>query len=191
MTHVVLFHSVLGLRQAELAAAERLRAAGHVVTTPDLYRGETASTLEDGFAVKDRIGWGTIAGRALDAARELPGDTVLAGLSMGAVVAAGLLPHRPATAGVLLLHAIADIPPKVRQGLPIQLHAADPDGFAPPAALPGWLEAATRSGADARLFTYPGAGHFYTDSSLPDHDEDAAALTWRRVLEFLAIQPSG
>ncbi|WP_340688201.1 dienelactone hydrolase family protein [Amycolatopsis coloradensis] len=169
MTHVVLFHSVLGLRQAELDAAERLR----------------------GFALKDRIGWSTVATRALDAASELPDDTVLAGMSMGAVVAAGLLPHRPATAGALLLHAIADIPAKVRQGLSIQLHAADPDDFAPPAALPGWLDAATRSGADARVFTYPGAGHFYTDSSLADHHEGAATLTWQRVLEFLEIQPSG
>ncbi|UUV30983.1 dienelactone hydrolase family protein [Amycolatopsis roodepoortensis] len=191
MTNVVLFHSVLGLRPAELAAADRLRAAGHEVTTPDLYGGETATTLEDGFALKDRIGWSTVATRALDAARKLPEDTVLAGMSMGAVVAAGLLPHRPDTVGVLLLHAIADLPAKVREGLPIQLHAADPDDFAPPAALPGWLAAAARSGADARVFTYPGAGHFYTDSSLPDHDEDAAALTWQRILAFLAAQPSG
>ncbi|MFK0247860.1 dienelactone hydrolase family protein [Amycolatopsis azurea] len=185
MTHVVLFHSVLGLRPVELAWAERLRAAGYDVTTPDLYRGETASTLEAGFAVKDRIGWATLAERADAAARELPDDTVLAGMSMGAVIAGTLLPRRPDTAGVLLLHAIASLPAKVRPGLPVQLHAGDPDDFAPPAALPGWLDAATRSGADAEVFTYPGAGHFYTDSSLPDHDEDAAALTWKRILEFL------
>ncbi|WP_229908174.1 dienelactone hydrolase family protein [Amycolatopsis oliviviridis] len=41
------------------------------------------------------------------------------------------------------------------------------------------------------MFTYPGAGHFYTDSSLPDHDADAAALTWQRILDFLPDQPSG
>ncbi|MEV7553162.1 dienelactone hydrolase family protein [Amycolatopsis sp. NPDC089917] len=191
MTHVALFHSVLGLRPVEMTWAERLRAAGYDVTTPDLYRGETASTLEDGFAVKDRIGWGALAGRAADAVRDLPGDTVLAGMSMGAVIAGTLLPHRPDTAGVLLLHAIIGLPAKVRPGLPVQLHAGDPDDFAPPAALPGWLDAATRSGADAKVFTYPGAGHFYTDSGLPDHDEDAAALTWQRILEFLPDQPSG
>lgn len=48
----------------ELAAAERLRAAGHEVVTPDLYDGETASTLDEGFAVKNRIGWTTLAERA-------------------------------------------------------------------------------------------------------------------------------
>jgi dienelactone hydrolase len=38
MAQVVMFHSALGLRDAELTAAERLRAAGHDVLTPDLYR---------------------------------------------------------------------------------------------------------------------------------------------------------
>lgn len=106
--------------------------------------------------MKDRIGWATLAERAHDALRDLPGVTVLSGMSMGAAMVGTLLPHRPDTAGVL--HAIADIPATVRDGLPIQLHAADPDDFAPPAALPGWLE--------------------------------ASALTWQRILEFLA-HPSG
>lgn len=185
MTHIALFHSVLGLRPVELSAAERLRAAGHEVTTPDLYHGTTASTLDEGFAVKDRIGWAALADRASDAVRDLPADTVLAGMSMGAAMVGTLLPRRPGTAGVLLLHALTDLPATVREGLPIQLHAADPDDFAPPAAIPGWLAAAGRAGADAQVFTYPHAGHFYTDASLPDHDEQAETLTWQRILEFL------
>ncbi|MFG2142257.1 dienelactone hydrolase family protein, partial [Streptomyces sp. NPDC048650] len=36
MAHIALFHSVLGLRSAELSAAQRLRRAGHEVVTPDL-----------------------------------------------------------------------------------------------------------------------------------------------------------
>ena len=39
MAHVLLFHSVIGLRPAVLTAAERLRAAGHTVLTPDLFDG--------------------------------------------------------------------------------------------------------------------------------------------------------
>jgi dienelactone hydrolase len=39
MTTIALFHSVCGL-PAVLAAAERLRSAGHVVVAPDLYAGE-------------------------------------------------------------------------------------------------------------------------------------------------------
>ncbi|GAB1508341.1 dienelactone hydrolase family protein [Actinophytocola sp. KF-1] len=175
MAQVVVFHSVLGLRPAELRAAKRFRAAGHVVHTPDLYAGATAATLDDGFAIMARVGWDTIARRAADALRDLPADTVLAGFSMGAGVVDAVLPHRTGTAGVLLFHGLASVPAGTRA----QLHVADPDPFAPPADVAAWRT------ADAQVFTYPGAGHFYTDEDLPDHDPRAAALTWRRALDFL------
>lgn len=186
MAHVVLFHSVLGLRRVELGAADQLRAAGHDVVTPDLYAGRTASTLDDGFGlVEHQIGWSTIEQRAHDAVADLPADTVLAGLSIGAAVVGALLPHRPDTAGVLLLHGLAPIPETARTGLPVQVHVADPDQFTPPADVATWIDAAGRSGTDARVFTYPQAGHFYTDKTLPDHDVHAAHLTWQRAAEFL------
>jgi dienelactone hydrolase len=181
----VVFHSVLGLRPVELGFAGRLRAAGHRVTTPDLYAGRTAPTLDEGFALKDAVGWATIAGRARDAVRELPAETVLVGVSMGAGVVETVLPHRPGTAGVLLLHALGALPAGIRAGLPVQVHVADPDPIAPPAQVAAWREASTRSGADARVYTYPGIGHFYTDTGGPEHDAAAAELTWERAAAFL------
>lgn len=65
MASVVLFHSVLGLRRVEAGAAERLRAAGHCVITPDLYAGATAASVEDGIEVMRSIGWDTICGRSV------------------------------------------------------------------------------------------------------------------------------
>jgi dienelactone hydrolase len=44
------------------------------------------------------------------------------------------------------------------------------DEFALPVDVSAWLEAATRTGADAQVFTYQHAGHSFTDPSLPDHD---------------------
>jgi len=35
------------------------------------------------------------------------------------------------------------------------------------------------------LFLYPGDGHLFADSSLPDYDEEAATLLKQRVLAFL------
>ncbi|RSD08490.1 dienelactone hydrolase family protein [Amycolatopsis eburnea] len=191
MTDIVVFHSVLGLRPVERGLADRLRAAGHDVTTPDLYDGRTAPTLESGFALKEAVGWETITRRALDAVRDLPAETVLVGVSMGAGVVQAVLPHRPATAGVLLLHALGDLPAGARPGLPVEVHVADPDPIAPPAQVAAWLAAATRAGADARVHTYPGLGHFYTDADGPDHDPAAADLTWERVLEFLRRSAPG
>lgn len=186
MAKIVLFHSMLGLRPVEARAAERLRAVGHEVITPDLYAGQTASTLDEGFQLKDhKVGWTTIEERAQQAVRNLPADTVLAGISMGAGVVSTLLPHRPETAGVLLLHGLAPIPANARAGLPIQLHVAETDEFAPPAEVAAWTEAARRAGADPQVFTYQQAGHFFTDASLPDHNAEATSLTWQRALDFL------
>jgi dienelactone hydrolase len=185
MAFIALFHSVFGLRSMEKGAADRLRAAGHEVVTPDLYEGQVGETIEEGFALKDEIGWTTLERRAHDALRDLPGNTVLVGVSMGASIVDGLLPHRPGTAGVLLLHGIAQIPATARAGLPVQTHVADPDPFAPPAYVAAWRKAATEAGAVAEVFTYPGIGHFYTDAELPDYDEQAATLTWQRALTFL------
>lgn len=188
MADIVVFHSVLGLRPVERGFADRLREAGHHVGTPDLYGGRTASTLDEGFALKDAIGWETIVGRARDAVRDLPAETVLVGVSMGAGVVQEVLPGRPHTAGVLLLHALGALPASIRAGLPVQVHVADPDPIAPPAQVVAWREAAARAGAEARVFTYPGIGHFYTDADGPDHDEPAAVRTRRRVLDFLSAQ---
>ncbi|WP_328614848.1 dienelactone hydrolase family protein [Amycolatopsis sp. NBC_00355] len=185
MVNIVVFHSVLGLRPVELGAAERLRAAGHDVVTPDLYAGLTAATLDDGFALMDRVGWAAISRRAAEAVRDLPPSTVLLGVSMGCGVVQSVLPDRPAAAGVLLLHALAAIPASARDGLPVQVHVADPDPIAPPAEVAAWREATP----GAEVFTYPGAGHFYTDAEDPGYDEVAAALTWRRALGFLRTLP--
>ncbi|MGV9810010.1 hypothetical protein [Micromonospora chersina] len=64
MAHILLLHSVFGLRPAVLAAADRLRAAGHRVATPDLYEVPAAETVEAGFALFEKIGRDTVLDRA-------------------------------------------------------------------------------------------------------------------------------
>ncbi|MEA5367558.1 dienelactone hydrolase family protein [Amycolatopsis sp., V23-08] len=185
MVNIVVFHSVLGLRPVELGAAGRLRAAGHDVVTPDLYAGSTAPTLEEGFALMDHVGWTTISARASEAVRSVPPSSVLMGVSMGCGVVQSVLPERPDAAGVVLLHALGAIPSSARPGLPVQVHVADPDPIAPPAEVAAWRVV----NPAAEVFTYPGAGHFYTDAEGPDHNETASARTWQRVLDFLRTLP--
>jgi dienelactone hydrolase len=182
---IALFHSVYGLRPAVLAAAELLRAAGHQVAAPDLYAGQLAQSIDDGFALSDHIGWATIMRRATDAVRDLPADTVLVGLSMGAGVAGELLTGRQDAAGLLLLHGTGGDPRTVASGLPVQLHVADPDALFPPAQVANWHSGMAAAGAAVEVFTYPAVGHFFTDPDVPDYDAAAADLTWQRSLRFL------
>jgi dienelactone hydrolase len=183
---VVLFHSVYGRRPAVLDAADRLRAAGHTVIAPDLYAGQVAATVDEGFALCDQIGWPVILERARQALAAMPAETVLAGLSMGASVAAALLTERPGTAGLLLLHNTGGDSEGIRRGLPVQLHIAQPDVYQPAAEIAAWEQAMTGAGAAVQVFRYPAAGHLFTDRATPDHDGPAAALAWQRSLTFLA-----
>lgn len=186
VAQVVLFHSAFGLRQVERSLAGHLRAAGHRVLTPDLYAGQTSGTLDAALRLMDTIGWETICGRAEQALRGASEDAVLAGISMGAGVTGHLWQERPQAAGVVLLHGIAPIPASPRPGQPVQVHAAAGDPFAPGPALTQWQEAATTAGLAVSVFTYTGAGHFYTDPDLADYHPPSARLTWQRVTTFLS-----
>lgn len=184
MAEVLLFHHALGLTAGCLALADELRAAGHVVHTPDLYDGVTFTTLPDGVGHAESLGFDTILDRGRRAADGLRSDLVYAGLSLGVMPAQLLAQTRPGTRGALLLHGC--VPPSELGGawpddVPLQLHTMEDDDW-------GDVDVA-RSSAEAvegaELFLYPGDRHLFTDSGLADYDEGAAALVTERVLDFL------
>ncbi|HEX3862594.1 MAG TPA: dienelactone hydrolase family protein [Stellaceae bacterium] len=185
MASIILFHSVFGLRHVEFAAAERFRAAGHAVVAPDLFDGQSADTIDRGFELMKSIGWSRICARAENAVSDLPADTVLAGISMGAGVVASVWPSRPDTKGILLLHGLAQIPENARKSLPVQVHVAERDQFVSADERRDWQHDAIRHGLSLEIFDYPGAGHFFTDESLQDYNAQAAAKTWAMVATFL------
>src|SRR5438270_11062984 len=71
MTELILFHHAQGLTDGVRAFADELRAAGHVVHTPDLYEGKTFTELADGVANARQVGFGTIIERGATRRREL------------------------------------------------------------------------------------------------------------------------
>lgn len=185
MASVALFHSVYGLRPAVRAVAERMRAAGHLVATPDLYRAPAVDALAEGFALAERVGFETMLARARYAVRDLPPEAVLAGLSMGTGIVEALLPERPDTAGILLLSGAGGAFGKCPRA---QLHVADPDPeFVPPAEVRRWTARMTAADTVFEVYRYPGVGHLWTDEHLPDFDPLAAELTWQRCAEFLRL----
>src|SRR5918995_1152475 len=80
---VVLFHSALGLRPVVHDVADRLRAEGHSVHTPDSFDGEVFESIEDGTRRRDEIGIPELMRRAMAAVADLPPELVFAGFSMG------------------------------------------------------------------------------------------------------------
>ncbi|MFD5039739.1 dienelactone hydrolase family protein [Streptomyces sp. NPDC058377] len=186
--NIMLFHSTYGLRPAVHASAERLRAAGHEVRVPDLFEGHTFETVEEGMAFKDQVGKDELLKRAVLAAAPYSDQgLVYAGFSFGASVAQTLALGDAKARGLLLLHGTSDVAENASvDELPVQLHVADPDAFESPDWLNSWYLQMQRTGADVEIYRYPGAGHLYTDPELPDFDQDAAELTWKVALGFLA-----
>ncbi|MEU1791479.1 dienelactone hydrolase family protein [Streptomyces sparsogenes] len=184
---ILLLHSMYGLRPAVHAAADRLRAAGHEVHVPDLYEGRTADSAEDGMALKEEIGREELLRRAVVAAAPLSDrGIVYAGFSLGGSIAQNLALGDEKARGLLLLHGTSDIADDAAtDGLPVQLHIADPDPFEPHDWLNAWYLRMGRAGADVEVYRYPGAGHLFTDPDLPDYDEEAAEATWKVALGFL------
>ncbi|WP_175407538.1 dienelactone hydrolase family protein [Streptomyces sp. TRM64462] len=184
---IILFHSVYGLRPAVHAAGDRLRAAGHHVHVPDLYEGQTAETVEEANAIKDAIGWEELVRRSVSAAAPYSDrGLVYAGFSLGAAFAQVLAMGDEKARGLLLLHGTYDVGEDTHlDGLPVQLHVADPDPFEPDDWLNAWYLEMGKAGADAEVHRYRGAGHLYTDPDLPDYDEEAAERTWATALGFL------
>ena len=58
MAEILLLHHVLGLTDGVRALADRFRAAGHTVHTPDLFEGRTFDSIPAGMAhEEDDLGW--------------------------------------------------------------------------------------------------------------------------------------
>jgi dienelactone hydrolase len=185
--NIMLFHSTYGPRPAVRRAADRLRAAGHEVWTPDLFEGRTFDTAEEGMAYKEETGKDELLKRAvLAAAPYSERGLVYAGFSFGASVAQTLALGDDKARGLLLLHGTSDIAENASvDELPVQLHVAEPDPFETDDWLTAWYLRMGRAGADVEVYRYAGAGHLYTDPDLPDYDEEAAEATWRVALGFL------
>jgi dienelactone hydrolase len=187
VAEVLLFHHAQGLTRGCLSFADRLRAANHVVHAPDLYDGKTFTDLDEGVGYAKEVGFDTILERGRAAADSLPDGLVYAGFSLGVMPAQMLAQTRPGTKGALLFSAC--IPPSEfgspwPEGVPVQIHMMEADEW----VLEGDLDAARdleETVESAKLFLYPGDRHLFADDSLPDYDENAAALLTERVLSFL------
>ena len=190
MAEILLFHHAQGLTPGVRAFADEIRAAGHIVHTPDLFDGRIFDSIEEGLAYIDQIGFDAIRERGVQVADELPRELVYAGFSFGVLPAQKLAQTRRGARGALLFYSCLPISGRWAfgpwpEGVAVQIHGMDND---PIFVGEGDIDAAREIVAkvdDAELFLYPGDQHYFADSSLPSYDADATALLITRVLAFL------
>ena len=188
MSELLLFHHAQGLTPGVTDLADRLRADGHTVHTPDLYDGRTFSTLDEGVAHLQAVGMEKLIEQGVRAADGLPEAMVYAGISLGVGPAQKLAQTRAGARGAVLVSAGFE-PSEFGEGwppgVPVQVHGKDAD----PEFANEWDLPAARSLVDAatdgELFLYPGDQHLFVDSSLAAFDPAATDLLVQRVRDFL------
>lgn len=183
MTHVVLFHSILGCRDAEQKIADAFKDAGHHVDLPDLYEGKSAENYDDGFALFRTFDRNQLVDRAREALNAAPDDAVLAGISFGAGIVSSLWAERPKMAGALLFAGAAEWADNLPTGLPVEAHIAKPDPFDDEAYFDDWQKSAPTK--NLNVYRYDNVGHFFLDSAISDYDEAATTLCLERSITFL------
>lgn len=184
MAEIVLFHHAGGLTPGVVAFADRLRAAGHTLHTPDLFEGRTFADVQDGVAYAESLGRSALAARGLEAVEGLPADLVYAGMSLGCAIAAGAVLRRPGARAAFFLYGAVDPAwwdASWPAGVPAQAHQTADDPWREIEAEEGFLQ----NVPGGELFVYEGAGHLFAEEGHPDYDEQAAALAIDRVLELL------
>lgn len=186
---VVVYHSAYGLRPAIIEFADRLRAAGHQVRTPDLYDGEVFSDRNDAIRKIQELGFDTLLERAREAVEDLPPDLVYAGFSNGGVCAELLAATRAGARGAVLIHAplmVRDLGWTVwPSNVPVQVHFADKDPIKNQAVIDALSARVRQSGSEFEQFEYEAPGHLFADPAFPVYNANAAELMTQRVLEFL------
>jgi dienelactone hydrolase len=191
VAEVLLFHHAQGLTSGVRDFADELRVAGHTVHTPDLFDGQTFTSIDEGMAHIESVGFDELRSRGVHTTDDLPKELVYAGFSFGEVIAQQLAQTRPGARGALLFYSCIPISGEWAfgpwpEGVPVQIHGMDND---PIFVGEGDIDAARQiveKADDAELFLYPGDQHYFSDSSLPSYDPEATTLLTERVLAFLA-----
>ena len=185
MTQIVLFHHALGLTEGVVAFADRLRAAGHSVLTPDVFEGAQFDSVEAGVAHASSVGFEEIMNRGVAAGEQIDGPLVVIGFSLGAMPAQKLAQTRPGVLGAVLFHSaipISEFGESWPTDLGVQVHLCEHD----PWALED-LEAARELAATPRgdLFLYDSAAHLVADHTSADYDAKIADVMIERTLDFV------
>ena len=156
MSEIVLFHSALGLRPGVHWFADRLRAAGHTVHTPDLYDGEVFDSLDDGLAKRDALGMDEMIRRG--AAAAVPAQ-FYAGFSLAPPPRRCW--RRPGRAPAARCSTTRRSPRRCsaagRKACALQIHTMEDDAL-------GDVDDARELGGE--LYLYPGSDHLFLDPDL-------------------------
>lgn len=189
-TGLILLHAWWGLNADVLARAERLRAEGYEVVTPDLFGGRVASTIDEAKALTkgEQENEAKLTQMVDDAVRDL-GQKVdrvgIVGWSFGVWYAwKAAMAHYDKVQALVLFYGIGPADPAAPLP-PVLAHYAEHDEFEDLGDARKVERELTAAGKDVRVELYPGTSHWFDEPSRPEYDKAASNLAWDRSRAFL------
>lgn len=187
---IILYHSVLGIRNSEKKMADLMRKLGFEVSVPDLYGGQIFDHYEEALVLFNEMGVAGLVEQAQKALGDTTGPVIFAGFSNGGALAEVMALQYPQTVGCLLFHAALPITEigatEWPKDVPVQVHYADGDPWREDSYVEEFLKQVTASGSQAEFFEYHSHSHLFTDNTLPDeYSKSETDKLYEHVTQFL------
>jgi carboxymethylenebutenolidase len=193
---VLLLHTWWGLNETMRDLADRLAGDGFTVMAPDLFDGTVLTTIEDADAYTTAIEQGgggpgglnpdRITGRVaatldhLLAHPDVRGDRAgIIALSFGGWYGSHVAVDRSDVAAFVSVYSDVYEAPG---GAAYLGHFAQDDQFVDSTPVAEMQKTLPEGSA---AYIYPGVKHWFMEPDRPEYDEEAAALVYRRTVEFL------
>ena len=195
---VLVLHAWWGLNDFFKDVCDRLAAAGFLAFAPDLYRGATASTRDDAKKLMSKLDQKaafediTIALNGIQTRPAVRGKRLgVIGMSLGAFQALELVQELPGDiAAIVLFYGTRegdyDQTKLSKTEAAFLGHFAETDEFESTASVQALEKLLHTLGKDVTFHSYPGTGHWFFESDVPDaFDPSAAEIAWTRTVAFL------
>ena len=197
---VVVLHAWWGLTEPFRQVCDRLAEAGFVALAPDLYRGKTATTVEEAEALATALNAeservrGDITGtlqflRQNGASSPADGRGKLGGVGFslgGAYALETSVELADDIAAVVIFYATYTGLDFSHAQAAYLGHFAENDPYEPAESVTQLEQELKAAGRSATFYTYPGSTHWFFEANRPDaFNAEAAALAWQRTVAFL------
>ena len=190
---VVVLHPWWGLNDDVIAYTERLAAAGFVVSAPDLFDGEVASTIEDAERLSS-AGDGAVESLnalVLASTDRLSGRFGTAsklaalGFSFGAHWAMWAPTERDRLLASVVYYGSTGGGVLERSTVPVLGHFAETDPYETDEGVAEFEATLRSAGRDVTIHRYPETGHWFAEPSQDAYRPEAADLAFDRTVSFL------
>lgn len=191
---ILLVHAWWGLNECFRDICDELAREGYLVVAPDIYHGDVASTIDEADVRSSELD-ATRAVEDVSSAFEYlhnhqrfaNGLGVMAA-SMGVYFALRMVQDRPNDVdAAVILYGTSD---GEYEGTSTAFlgHFGENDEFESERHVEAFRDRLVAGDGSVTFHTYPDTEHWFFESDRPEYDEDAAALTWSRTIEFLQAE---